>query len=162
MGSTTMESSAVDVLIVGAGPAGLMTANWMSRLGVKTRIIDKRGTKVLNSIESFQHKLTIPQDLQRPSRRSAMPLTRDIRQFRLRRQSVAGIQPHAGDQPVESGRQRPDPTQRQNPRHHSWNFTIPAGSPPSRKDRAFLSGLHRGTLGHPRRTRRAAGEHGVR
>lgn len=101
MGSTTMESSAVDVLIVGAGPAGLMTANWMSRLGVKTRIIDKRGTKVLNSIESFQHKLTIPQDLQRPSRRSAMPLTRDIRQFRLRRQSVAGIQPHARDKFME-------------------------------------------------------------
>jgi len=43
-----MESSAVDVLIVGAGPAGLMTANWMSRLGVKTRIIDKRGTKIFN------------------------------------------------------------------------------------------------------------------
>jgi phenol 2-monooxygenase (NADPH) len=35
----------VDVLIVGAGPAGLMMANWMSRLGVKTRIVDKRGTK---------------------------------------------------------------------------------------------------------------------
>jgi phenol 2-monooxygenase len=52
MGSTTMESSAVDVLIVGAGPAGLMTANWMSRLGVKTRIIDKRGTKVFKSVES--------------------------------------------------------------------------------------------------------------
>ena len=36
----------VDVLIVGAGPAGLMMANWMSRWGVKTRIVDKRGTKV--------------------------------------------------------------------------------------------------------------------
>ena len=38
--------SEVDVLIVGAGPAGLMMANWMSRCGVKTRIVDKRGTKV--------------------------------------------------------------------------------------------------------------------
>jgi phenol 2-monooxygenase len=40
----------VDVLIVGAGPAGLMLANWMSRLGIKTRIVDKRSTKVSPSI----------------------------------------------------------------------------------------------------------------
>lgn len=39
-------ASEVDVLIIGAGPAGLMMANWMSRCGVKTRIVDKRGTKV--------------------------------------------------------------------------------------------------------------------
>jgi hypothetical protein len=38
--------SKVDVLIIGAGPAGLMMANWMSRCGIKTRIVDKRGTKV--------------------------------------------------------------------------------------------------------------------
>ncbi|KAI9719954.1 MAG: hypothetical protein M1828_005992 [Chrysothrix sp. TS-e1954] len=38
----------VDVLIVGAGPAGLMAATWMARLGIKTRIVDKRGTKVFN------------------------------------------------------------------------------------------------------------------
>ena len=43
----------VDVLIVGAGPAGLMTAQWMSRLDVKTRIIDKRGTKVLTSNRNY-------------------------------------------------------------------------------------------------------------
>jgi phenol 2-monooxygenase len=36
----------VDVLIVGAGPAGLMLANWLSRTGISTRIVDKRGTKV--------------------------------------------------------------------------------------------------------------------
>ncbi|KAJ6009156.1 hypothetical protein N7499_000890 [Penicillium canescens] len=36
----------VDVLIVGAGPAGLMLANWLSRCDVKTRIVDKRGTKI--------------------------------------------------------------------------------------------------------------------
>lgn len=36
----------VDVLIVGAGPAGLMMATWLAKCGIKTRIIDKRGTKV--------------------------------------------------------------------------------------------------------------------
>jgi phenol 2-monooxygenase len=36
----------VDVLIVGAGPAGLMMAEWMAKCGIKTRIVDKRGTKV--------------------------------------------------------------------------------------------------------------------
>lgn len=49
MGAASMDSSKVDVLIVGAGPAGLMTANWLSRFPhVKTRIIDKRGTKIFN------------------------------------------------------------------------------------------------------------------
>ncbi|KAG4440147.1 hypothetical protein IFR05_004356 [Cadophora sp. M221] len=38
--------SEVDVLIVGAGPAGLMAATWMARCGIRTRIVDKRGTKI--------------------------------------------------------------------------------------------------------------------
>ncbi|CAI7614137.1 unnamed protein product [Penicillium glandicola] len=38
--------SETDVLIVGAGPSGLMAAYWMARYGVKARIIDKRDTKV--------------------------------------------------------------------------------------------------------------------
>jgi 2-polyprenyl-6-methoxyphenol hydroxylase-like FAD-dependent oxidoreductase len=41
------QKSKVDVLIVGAGPAGLMLANWFSRTGVSARIVDKRGTKVI-------------------------------------------------------------------------------------------------------------------
>ena len=41
-------TSEVDVLVVGAGPAGLMLALWMARLGVKTRIVDKRSTKVFS------------------------------------------------------------------------------------------------------------------
>lgn len=49
--SELAEESYADVLIVGAGPAGLMLANWMSRTGIKTRIVDKRGTKVWNSLE---------------------------------------------------------------------------------------------------------------
>ncbi|KAJ5771369.1 uncharacterized protein N7511_003420 [Penicillium nucicola] len=35
-----------DVLIVGAGPSGLMAAYWMARCGVKARVVDKRSTKV--------------------------------------------------------------------------------------------------------------------
>ena len=34
--------SSVDVLIVGAGPAGLMAANALARAGVSVRIVDKR------------------------------------------------------------------------------------------------------------------------
>ncbi|PBP28803.1 Thioredoxin-like protein [Diplocarpon rosae] len=40
--------SDVDVLIIGAGPAGLMAATWMARCGIKTRIVDKRGTKIFS------------------------------------------------------------------------------------------------------------------
>ncbi|GKU20487.1 unnamed protein product [Fusarium langsethiae] len=38
--------SKVDVLIVGAGPAGLMAVAWMAHCGVNARIIDKRNTKI--------------------------------------------------------------------------------------------------------------------
>ncbi|GAA5910515.1 hypothetical protein JCM6882_008543 [Rhodosporidiobolus microsporus] len=38
----------VDVLIVGAGPAGLMLATWLARLNIKTKIVDKRSVKVLS------------------------------------------------------------------------------------------------------------------
>lgn len=41
----------VDVLIIGAGPAGLMMANWMAHCGVKARIVDKRGTKVCFEVD---------------------------------------------------------------------------------------------------------------
>jgi 2-polyprenyl-6-methoxyphenol hydroxylase-like FAD-dependent oxidoreductase len=37
----TQSSRGVDVLIVGAGPTGLVLALWLSRLGVQIRIIDK-------------------------------------------------------------------------------------------------------------------------
>ncbi|PKS05380.1 hypothetical protein jhhlp_008755 [Lomentospora prolificans] len=46
--SQQMPVDHVDVLIVGAGPAGLMLATWMAQCGIKTRIVDKRGTKVFN------------------------------------------------------------------------------------------------------------------
>lgn len=38
--------SNVDVLIIGAGPAGLMCALWMARLGVNARVVEKRATPV--------------------------------------------------------------------------------------------------------------------
>jgi phenol 2-monooxygenase (NADPH) len=40
--------SKVDVLIIGAGPAGLMMATVLAKCGVHARIVDKRGTKVFN------------------------------------------------------------------------------------------------------------------
>lgn len=47
--------SQVDVLIVGAGPAGLMLALWLSRLGIVTRIVDKRSDKVFSGqADGFQ------------------------------------------------------------------------------------------------------------
>lgn len=52
-------SSKVDVLIVGAGPAGLMLALWLSRIGVVTRIVDKRTDKVFSGqADGFVSTLT--------------------------------------------------------------------------------------------------------
>ncbi|KAH6205231.1 hypothetical protein HBI42_165500 [Parastagonospora nodorum] len=42
----TAPTSKCDVLIVGAGPAGMMLATWMARMGITTRIVDKRGSKI--------------------------------------------------------------------------------------------------------------------
>ncbi|KAI5861686.1 putative phenol 2-monooxygenase [Durotheca rogersii] len=42
---SVLESN-VDVLIIGAGPAGMMAACWMAHCGVKARIIDKRNSKI--------------------------------------------------------------------------------------------------------------------
>ncbi|UKZ76347.1 hypothetical protein TrVFT333_004049 [Trichoderma virens FT-333] len=53
-----MESAAeskVDVLIVGAGPAGLMLSLWLAKLGVKTRVVDKRTGKIVSGqADGFQ------------------------------------------------------------------------------------------------------------
>ncbi|KAK1854656.1 FAD monooxygenase [Colletotrichum chrysophilum] len=46
MASAQIPESNVDVLIIGAGPAGLMAAAWMAHCGVKARIVDKRNTKI--------------------------------------------------------------------------------------------------------------------
>ena len=42
MATQSAPESFVDVLIVGAGPAGLMCANALARAGIKVRIIDQK------------------------------------------------------------------------------------------------------------------------
>lgn len=39
---TMFTESNVDVLVIGAGPAGLMCANGLARAGVAVRIVDQR------------------------------------------------------------------------------------------------------------------------
>ncbi|KAB5580383.1 FAD binding domain-containing protein [Coniochaeta sp. 2T2.1] len=41
-----LKESKVDVVIVGAGPAGYMAALWFARMGIKAKFIDKRSTKI--------------------------------------------------------------------------------------------------------------------
>ena len=43
-----LEDSKCDLLIIGAGPAGLMAATWAARCGIHARIVDKRGTKIFS------------------------------------------------------------------------------------------------------------------
>jgi len=43
-----IQNSECDLLIVGAGLAGLMAATWAARCGIHARVIDKRGTKIFN------------------------------------------------------------------------------------------------------------------
>ncbi|KAL1875956.1 hypothetical protein VTK73DRAFT_9667 [Phialemonium thermophilum] len=53
----SVPASDVDVLIIGAGPAGLMMALWMARLGIKARIVDKRTAKVFSGqADGFQSR----------------------------------------------------------------------------------------------------------
>src|SRR5258706_275065 len=50
---------ATDVLIVGAGPTGLMLALWLARLGVNLRIIDKTSTPGTTSRALVMHARTL-------------------------------------------------------------------------------------------------------
>ncbi|KAF8628709.1 hypothetical protein AX17_005932 [Amanita inopinata Kibby_2008] len=47
MPSSLVKESAVDVLIIGAGPAGLMACNALAKAGVNVRIIDMKPVKVM-------------------------------------------------------------------------------------------------------------------
>lgn len=42
MPASTVKSMDVDVLVIGAGPAGLMAGNALAKAGMNVRIIDKR------------------------------------------------------------------------------------------------------------------------
>ena len=42
------QESKCDLLIIGAGPSGLMAATWAARCGIHARVVDKRGTKIFN------------------------------------------------------------------------------------------------------------------
>jgi phenol 2-monooxygenase len=45
----TLRHSEVDVLIIGAGPAGLMCANALANAGVNVRIIDQKSVGPFHS-----------------------------------------------------------------------------------------------------------------
>ena len=49
MATPSAPESFVDILIVGAGPAGLMCANALARAGIKVRIIDQKYVPILLS-----------------------------------------------------------------------------------------------------------------
>jgi flavin-dependent dehydrogenase len=77
-GTIAAKEDHVDVLVVGAGPAGLMLANWLSRFDVKTRIVDKRGSKVFSSPCRFRQRADSSLGLQWSGRWSAMPDSGDF------------------------------------------------------------------------------------
>jgi len=61
-GSSTAEdqhTSYTDLLIVGAGPAGLTLAAWARRYGLKARIIDDKETQVQEGRADGLHPRTI-------------------------------------------------------------------------------------------------------
>ncbi|KAF8075152.1 FAD binding domain-containing protein [Lyophyllum atratum] len=47
MPTSTVPTSEVDVLIIGAGPAGLMACNALARAGINVRIVDKQPQKII-------------------------------------------------------------------------------------------------------------------
>lgn len=53
-----LAESSVDLLIVGAGPAGLMLALWASKFDMKTRIVDKKDTRVSTGHADGLHSRT--------------------------------------------------------------------------------------------------------
>ncbi|OTA99004.1 hypothetical protein M426DRAFT_68648 [Hypoxylon sp. CI-4A] len=52
-------TSFVDLLIVGAGPAGLVLALWASKFGMKTRIIDEKDSRVATGRADGLHSRTL-------------------------------------------------------------------------------------------------------
>ena len=70
-------SNDYDVVIIGAGPAGLMLALWLARLKIRTKVVDKRSVKVLaGQADGVQVRAALP------SRRQSSALTRSRPQCR--------------------------------------------------------------------------------
>lgn len=88
------QESKTDVLIIGAGPAGLMMATWLAKCGVQARIVDKRGTKIFNG-QADGMLYTFDQRISADMSRSAMPHTGNLRLFGFRGQDLEGIEPYA-------------------------------------------------------------------
>ncbi|KAH8704871.1 FAD binding domain protein [Talaromyces proteolyticus] len=57
--SPNVPENNIDVLVIGAGPAGLMAALWFSELGINARVIDKRGSKIFNGQADGIHTRTL-------------------------------------------------------------------------------------------------------
>lgn len=56
-----MKESYVDVLVIGAGPAGLMAANGFAKAGVNVRVVDKRQVSMtITSQIHSNHYLLFP------------------------------------------------------------------------------------------------------
>ncbi|EEU33337.1 uncharacterized protein NECHADRAFT_89551 [Fusarium vanettenii 77-13-4] len=43
---SSVTESKIDMLVIGAGPSGLMLMTWLARLGIKARIVDKRFNRI--------------------------------------------------------------------------------------------------------------------
>jgi phenol 2-monooxygenase len=84
--TTTTTTSEVDVLVIGAGPAGLMCANGLAMAGVNVRIIDKRFARefFFSSTDLIMFALARPQKVQAGQADGIQPRTIEVLQVRSR------------------------------------------------------------------------------
>lgn len=141
----------------------------MSRLGIHTRIVDKRGTKVFNgqadglqsrSLEIL-HSFGFADRVWKESCHLLEVKTTDMRAMRPRCNCsltfnivlhVGGLRLVYGSDMVlkapEPERRRHHSAIRSRPSHGRWSFPLPAGGTTPRQDRTVLLGSHPQTLGN--------------